>query len=107
MAGRKLTQHGRNRACARRLSPEMMQAVFDFGREVHTRGAVIYVVGIKEVTQAKGLSIDISEVEGWHIVCSRGGDVITVYRNRDLRGLRPRHRTRSDRYSRPSIAHAA
>jgi hypothetical protein len=33
-------------------------------------------------------------------VCSRQGDVITAYRNHDLRGLRPQRRTRSDRYLR-------
>jgi hypothetical protein len=103
----KLTQHGRDRASSRGLSPLMMQAVFSFGREVHTRGAVIYAVGNKEVTQAKASSEDISEIEGWHIVCSRQGEVITVYRNRDLRGLRPRHRTRSDRYLRLKFARAA
>jgi hypothetical protein len=107
MAEHKFTQHGRDRASARRLSPLMRQTVFDFGREVHTRGAVIYVVGNKEVTEAKAFSEDISEIEGWHIVCSRQGEIITAYRNRDLRGLRPRHRTRSDRYLRSSVARAA
>lgn len=102
-----LTKHGRERADARRFSPFKMQAVFAFGREVHTRGAVIYVVGHKEVQRAKLQSEDISEIEGWHVVCSRRGEVITVYRNHDLRDLRPRHRTRSDRYLRPRVACAA
>jgi hypothetical protein len=95
----KLTRHGQSRLSARRLSMNGVQNVFEFGREVHTRGATIYAVGRNEVEYASRLAADISELEGWHVVCSRDGDLITAYRNRDLRGLRPRIRTRSDRYS--------
>jgi hypothetical protein len=84
-----------------------MKSILAFGREVHTRGAVIYAVGRREVERARTISEDISEFEGWHIVCSRQGEIITVYKNRDLRGLRPRRRTRSDRFLRTSTPRAA
>jgi len=93
-----VTKHGEARLYARGLPPAQVQAVFEFGREVHTRGAVIHAVGRKEVEYAEHCAADIADLEGWHIVCSRQGDIITVYRNRNLRGLRPRRRTRTNRY---------
>jgi hypothetical protein len=100
LIGHTLTKHGRSRLSARRLSVTGLEGVFEFGREVHTRGAIIHVVGRNEVEYANRCAADISDLEGWHVVCSRDGHVITAYRNHDLRGLRPRSRTRSDRYSR-------
>jgi hypothetical protein len=103
----RLTEHAVTRANARRLAPCDMESILAFGREVHTRGAVIYAVGRREVERARTISEDIAEFEGWHIVCSRRGEIITVYKNRDLRGLRPRRRTRNDRYLRPISARTA
>jgi hypothetical protein len=103
----KLTEHAETRANARGIAQCDMESILAFGREVHTRGAVIYAVGRREVERAEAISEDISELEGWHIVCSRQGEIITVYKNRDLRGLRPRRRTRNDRFLRPRTARAA
>lgn len=93
-----VTKHGEARLYARGLPLAQVQDVFEFGREVHTRGAVIHAVGRKEVEHAKLFAADIANLEGWHIVCSRQGDIITAYRNRSLRGLRPRRRSRSYRF---------
>lgn len=95
--GPRLTKHARKRMNARRLSSTAVQAALDWGREVHTRGATIYVVGRKQVQRCREQDIDISGFEGMHAVCSADGDVITVYRNQDLRGLRPRRRRRRRR----------
>lgn len=93
-----VTKHGAARLYARGLPLTQVQDVLEFGREVHTRGAVIHAVGRKEVEYAKLLAADIADLEGWHIVCSRQGDIITAYRNRSFRGLRPQRRSRSYRY---------
>jgi hypothetical protein len=93
-----VTKHGAARLYARGLPLAQVRDVLEFGREVHTRGAVIHAVGRKEVEYAKLLAADIADLEGWHIVCSRQGAIIKAYRNRNLRGLRPRRRTRSNRY---------
>jgi hypothetical protein len=98
VAGYKLTKHGESRLFGRGLRQMSLEQVLEFGREVHTRGAIIHVVGRNEVAQAARVSADISEVEGWHVVCSRQGTLITAYRNHDLRGLRPRRRTRNERF---------
>ena len=104
VAGYTLTKHGATRLSARGLPVARLRGVFEFGREVHTRGAIIHVVGRNEVAYANKFAADITDLEGWHVVCSREGHLITAYRNRDLRGLRPHSRTRSDRYSRNKTA---
>lgn len=36
---------------------------------------------------------DLRELEGMHVVCSPEGVILTVYRNHDLRGLKPSRRS--------------
>jgi len=95
-----MSEHASNRMMERGLSPNDVENALAFGREVHTRGVTIYVIGRKEVNQANALSVNIAQSEGVHVVCGRDGSIITTYRNSNLRGLRPQHRTRSDRYLR-------
>lgn len=66
--------------------------VLCYGRLTHTRGAIIHVIGRKEVERYSRDGLDLSEAEGVHVVCSYEDAILTVYRNRDLRGLRPRSR---------------
>lgn len=82
------TRHARIRMTGRRLSEHDVTMVLDFGRRVHGRGAQIYVIGRKEVARYRRDGIDLSAVEGIHVVCSRKGRVLTTYRNRDLSGIR-------------------
>jgi hypothetical protein len=93
-----LTSHALVRMYARRLSEEAILAAFQHGREVHGRGAVIFAIGRKEVLHGRRLGVDLTGYEGIHVVCSREGTIMTVYRNHDLRDLRPRKRSRSYRY---------
>jgi hypothetical protein len=87
-----LTQHAWDRMCGRSLCPSAIRLVLNYGRAVHTRGAIIYVVGRKEVARFRREGVELSAVEGIQVVCSESRAVLTVYRNRDLRGLRPRAR---------------
>ena len=87
-----LTHHAWSRMCARSLSPDMVSRVLNCGRVVHIRGATIYAVGRKEIKRFRNKSIDLSDVEGVQVVCSTSGGIMTVYRNRNFRGLRPRLR---------------
>ena len=84
-----LTKHARKRMKNRGLSEAAVTAVVTYGRFVRTRGAGIYVIGRKEVEWHNGKQIHLAPYEGIQVVCSLEGIVITVYRNRDLRGLRP------------------
>lgn len=84
--------HARMRMMARRISETALSAVIDYGRVVYVRGAKIYVIGRKEVTKFLRQGVELADYEGIHVVCSTEGVILTTYRNRDFRGLRPRGR---------------
>jgi hypothetical protein len=74
---------------ARRVSTSAVLTVLSlrFGREVHLRGAVVYAIGRNEMEIAKSTCVDLRQQEGPHVVCSRQGTILTVYRNRTLADL--------------------
>ena len=91
--GLSLTHHAWLRMNARGISPEAVHTVLQCGRRFYIRGSLTYALGRKEVEQARDEGVDISDLNGVHVVCDpKGGPVLTVYRNRDFKGLRPRHR---------------
>ena len=85
-----ITKHAERRMRARRISDSALSAVLTYGRAVFVRGAGIYAIGRKEVEVYQRQGIDLAAFEGIHVVCSLDGAVMTTYRNRDCRGLRPR-----------------
>src|SRR5208282_1126632 len=89
-----LTKHALARMNSRRISMPSVFAVLSFGREVYIRGAVVYAIGRNEVQLAEKAGIDLRRHEGLHVVCTKGGSILTVYRNRSLSDLRPRGRSR-------------
>lgn len=86
--GLPLTLHAARRIASRRLSAAAVTAALDFGRTVHVRGAEIYAIGRREVAELSHAGIDLARFEGVQVVCGAEGSIITVYRNRNLRGLR-------------------
>ena len=80
-----LTRHAIDRVCQRGISIDSVWFALTKGRVVHTRGAVFFVVGRREVEAWKTRESGVTRHEGVHVVCSNSGDVITVYRNHDLR----------------------
>ncbi|KAA0676982.1 DUF4258 domain-containing protein [Roseomonas genomospecies 6] len=95
-----LTRHAWERMSGRGLSPAAIRLVLNYGRAARIRGATIYVVGRKEVERYRRDGIELSSVEGVQVVCTDSGSILTVYRNRDLRGLRPRSRRARSRHAR-------
>jgi hypothetical protein len=87
-----LTRHAWERMSGRGLSPAAIRLVLNYGRAVHIRGATIYVVGRREVEDYRQDGIELSSAEGVQVVCTESGSILTAYRNRDLRGLRPSSR---------------
>lgn len=96
--GLKITEHAMSRMAERRLDAAAINVALSFGREIHTRGITIFAVGRKEIRKADAMSINISRFDGLHVLCSRDGSIVTTYRNFSLRGLKPRARTRFDRF---------
>ena len=87
-----ITNHGRRRMTGRRISEAALSAVMNYGRVVYVRGAKIYAIGRKEVGAFVRKGVNLADFEGIQVVCSPDGAVMTVFRNRDFRGLRPRGR---------------
>lgn len=88
-ASYRLTEHARERMSHRGISLEALCAAFHFGR-VSTRpgGAEVFLVGRREVADARSLGFDLSAYEGVQVVCSMRGHVLTAYRCRRRRRLR-------------------
>lgn len=77
--------HARTRMNARRVGVSHVELAIDFGRELRQRGALMYVVGRKEIDAAAREGIDLRPIAGVHVVCSPyDGTVKTVYRNQQL-----------------------
>lgn len=84
-----LTDHARARMSQRGISGDAVLAALCHGRSAHVRGAEIFAIGRAEILRAGRHGIDLAGYEGVQVVCALSGAILTVYRNRDLRGLRP------------------
>ncbi len=72
----------------RRINMDAVKDVMQFGRHAYVRGALIYAIGKKEVDLYKAKGVKLDSYEGIQVVCSPDGSILTVYRNRDFKGLR-------------------
>jgi hypothetical protein len=90
----RISLHAQDQMYARSISAEALRSALKYGRTAWTRGARIYAIGRKEVQYYRAHGIDLARFEGLHVVESVEGTIITVYRNRDLRGLRTDKRPR-------------
>jgi hypothetical protein len=88
------TKHARARMSHRAIRAEAINAVLTYGRVVYVRGAYISALGRKEVEHYASEGIDLSAYEGTQVVVTPCGQIVTVYRNRDFRSLRPRATSR-------------
>lgn len=73
----------------RGINQAAVEAALDFGREIFTRGAIVYAIGRREIERFDDEGIDLAEYDGIQVVCSHDGSVLTAYRNRNFRYLRP------------------
>ena len=88
-----LTPHARKRMHQRSLPEQAVTCALAYGRVVYTRGVRIHAIGKKEVDILYQKGIDIRDHEGVQVLCEPKAEVVmTVYRNRDFRTLRPRRR---------------
>jgi len=94
---RGLTDHARGRMGARGIPLAAVEAALRYGRVAHVRGAQIHAIGRREVNGLRARGVDVERFSGVHVVCSREGTILTVYRNHDLRGLKPGRRGRGNR----------
>src|SRR5712691_9262955 len=83
-----LTWHAVDQMDARSLSIDAITHALTYGRHVWTRGARVFAIGRREVEQYRAMGVNLNPYEGVQVVTAADGTILTVYRNRDLRGLR-------------------
>jgi len=88
-----LTNHASARMGSRHISPAEVAFVMNNGRGYHVRGAVIYVMGRRDLKLFRNNKTITESIKGLQVVCAPDDDVvITVYRNTDFRHLRRKYR---------------
>lgn len=85
-----LTHHAVKRSRARGIRMNAIQAALAFGKHRAIRGADVYTLGWREVRLQAQYGVDLSRWEGVEVVCAHGGQILTVYRNKNPRALRDR-----------------
>lgn len=87
-----LSRHAVRRMTHRGITSEAVELALTYGRAIYTRGAIVYAIGRKEVARVRQLdAIDLTPFEGVQVVCTTVDDhILTVYKNRDFRKLRPK-----------------
>ena len=102
-----LTRHALGRLHCRGFRVQAIQATLRYGRVLHVRGAAIHAIGRREVEAHKRHGVNLMQFEGIQVVCSPDDTaILTVYRNRDFRGLRPRRHSRAG-WRRPAVRTSA
>lgn len=86
----RMTMHAAQRMHERRITEAAVRATLEYGRIAHVRGVAIHAIGHKEVSRLRRCGIDLAHYEGVQVVCAPDGTILTAYRNRDFRSLRPR-----------------
>ena len=87
-----VSNHAQRRMDMRGINQKTIDLVLKFGREVRTRGALFYVIGKKEIHQFYKQEPLLKDMEGIQVLTTKDGVIITTYRNKDLRQIRPDHR---------------
>jgi len=90
--GFRFTGHALRRSDARRISLAHVRVALTYGCELRRDGAVCYAIGRREVREGAREGLDLSRFRGLQVVCTPEGVVMTVYRNDELHGRRPRRR---------------
>lgn len=88
-----LTGHAQQRMDQRGVSESVVEFVLEFGRKIYSNRALFHVIGRKEISKLEDQCPELKALEGIHVVTSTDGlSVITVYRNSNLRAVRPHKR---------------
>jgi hypothetical protein len=88
-----LSKHAQMRMSQRSIDLDQVQLVLTYGRVIHSRRARFYVIGRKEVKLLEKAGIEVGNLENIQIVVAdKSNLILTVYRNKDFRQIRPKHR---------------
>jgi hypothetical protein len=83
------SKHAELRESQRGISQKQILLAYKYGRIIHARRATYYVIGIKEINKFGLIEPELKTMNGIQLVVSSDGTLLTVYRNKDLRKIRP------------------
>ncbi len=83
------SQHAQIREKQRGISQKQVLLAYQYGRMIHSRRAVYHVIGNKEIEKYGLIEPELKEMNGIQLVMSSNGTVLTAFRNKDLRKVRP------------------
>ena len=81
--------HAQIREEQRGISEKQLVLAYQYGRVIHSRRAVYYVIGNKEIEKYGSIESELKQMNGIQLVMSPNGTVLTAFRNKDLRKVRP------------------
>ncbi len=88
-----LSTHAQRRMGLRGMSEIDIDLVLTYGRKIYSRRAVFHVIGRKEIKEYASECPALKTLDGLHVLTvPENGTVLTVYRNHDLRQIRPSKR---------------
>jgi hypothetical protein len=83
------SQHAQIRESQRGISHKQIVLAYQYGRVIHSRRAVYHVIGKKEIEKYGSIEPGLKKMNGIQLVMSSSGTVLTAFRNKDLRKVRP------------------
>ncbi len=88
-----LAAHARKRMDQRGVSEQAVQLALSYGRKIYSRRTVFHVIGRKEIARHGKQVPELLALDGVQVITSLDQyTVVTVYRNHELRGIRPTKR---------------
>lgn len=84
-----VTFHAETRMSQRGICFDTLDLILQFGRKIRSKGAIFYVIGKKEIVKYSKIEPKIKDMEGMQVLTNHEGTVITTYRNKNLRSIRP------------------
>lgn len=83
-----LSVHAHKRAAQRGVKQKMVAHLLRFGRKRYQNGAVYYSAGRKEIAKHQQVCPELKQMNGYHMVMSTTGEILTVFRNQDFKMIR-------------------
>lgn len=88
-----LSKHAQLRMSQRSIDLKQIEKVLSYGRVIHSRRARFYVVGKKDTKRLSKTGINTQGLENMQVLVEgKTNTIVTVYRNKGFRHIRPVHR---------------
>jgi len=85
-----LSKHAQLRMSQRSIDLEQIQKVLNYGRMIHSRRARFYVVGKKDTKRLSKNGVNTQGLENMQVLVEeKTNTIVTVYRNKNFRHIRP------------------